>query len=198
MFYYNADTILTLMGVGGNMKKLYYTDRLVLRNLSPNEAGIVLKFYERNKAVFEPYELKRTATYYTEEYQRDTLHTEAALFNENLFLRYYVFTKTNQNPIGTISFKKSIHDNKNVMILGYRFDRLFWGNGYAFESISYLIDRIFLENVANKLEAVVHPSNHRSIKLLHKLGFIHPAGAFRPEEISTGTVNHHLFVLNPK
>jgi len=180
------------------MKKLYNTERLTIRNLSPDNASVVLDFYKRNKAFFEPYESKRNDYYYTEEYHHDTLLTEATLFQENLFLRYYVFLNSNPNPIGTISFKKSIHDKNNVMILGYRFDRLFWGNGFANESISYLIDRIFLENLASKIEAIVHPSNHRSIRLLHKLGFIHPAGFFRQQEIATGVADHHLFVLNPK
>lgn len=186
------------MGVGGNMKKIYNTERLILRNLSVDNAADVLNFYIRNRQHFEPYEPKRTDYYYTEEYHRDTLLTEAMLFQENLFLRYYVFLNSNPNPIGTISFKKSTQSSNNIMILGYRFDRLFWGNGFAYESISYLVDRIFLENLASGIEAIVHPSNHRSMRLLHKLGFIHPAGSFKKQEICTGITEHHLFTLSPR
>ena len=48
----------------------YETDRLILRILHPDEAPLVLDFYERDQELFEKYETARVPEFYTLKHQR--------------------------------------------------------------------------------------------------------------------------------
>jgi len=57
--------------------------------------------------------------------------------------------------------------------IGYLLGESYWGKGYATEILKGLIDFIKSEDQITRLIAGVVPDNVASIKLLHKLGFIH-------------------------
>ena len=58
------------------MLKGYETDRLVLTVLNKEAAPLVLSFYNDNAEVFEPWEPKRSANFYTLSYHRSLLTAE--------------------------------------------------------------------------------------------------------------------------
>lgn len=55
--------------------------------------------------------------------------------------------------------------------LGYAFLPLYWGQGYAFEATSAVMDYARQNLKLQRLVAIVAPGNQSSIHLLHKLGF---------------------------
>lgn len=179
------------------MNNYYSTDNLVLRVLNPDDYGIVLNFLKYNKTYFEPYESKKPDSFYTEDFQYDTLQAESSFFLQEHFIRYYIFFGNYPDPIGTVSFKKVSGEDIKIMTLGYKLDHRFWGMGFAYESISFLCGHIFSEHIADRLEAVVQPDNMRSIRLLKRLGFSNSFGELREYELASGTVMHHVYYLTP-
>ena len=55
--------------------------------------------------------------------------------------------------------------------LGYVFNRRYWGQGYAYEASSAVIEYVF-NNGAHRIEANCDPNNPRSWRLLERLGFV--------------------------
>lgn len=78
-----------------------------------------------------------------------------------------VVLKSNQKMIGNIYLGKREFDTLEI---GFVFNNHYWGNGYAWESSTALIDYVFLNGI-HRVYAECDPDNQRSWKLLEKLGF---------------------------
>ena len=81
------------------------------------------------------------------------------------------------------------------MLVGYKIDKNFQRQGYAYETLSLLIPRIFFTGEATRLEALVDATNTPSINLLKKLGFIHHSDDIAFRNIGRGNTLHHLYSL---
>lgn len=73
-------------------------------------------------------------------------------------------------PIGTVSLFRLDRSNRRAE-LGYALRRSAWGQGYAAEALSGVIDQAFGPLDLNRLEADVDPRNDASARLLQRLGF---------------------------
>ena len=149
----------------------YETNRLILKVLGPDYATDVLRFYEKDKELFERYEMDRCANFYTEGYQRNLLHLEYGLCLKLSLVRFYVFLKDDPYTIiGTIS----LYDVSTPFAradIGYKFSSQYHHKGYASEAVEKLIDIAFTELKLHRLCARVQEDNIPSIRLLTGLGF---------------------------
>lgn len=93
------------------MKMKYETDRLVLQVLTDAAADRVLKFYQNNQEVFEPYEVERSKNFYTEQYHKTLLQCEYNLAIKQSAVRFWVSEKTEpERIIGTVSLQGIRYD----------------------------------------------------------------------------------------
>ena len=149
----------------------YETNRLILRVLGPDYATDVLRFYEKDKDLFERYEADRCAGFYTEVHQRTILHLEYGLCLRLQLIRFYVFLKEDPRTIiGTVS----LYDVSTPFAradVGYKFASRYHHKGYASEAVEKLIDIAFMELGLHRLCARVQKENAASIRLLTELGF---------------------------
>lgn len=154
------------------MKICDQSERLHYKIITANHASYVLNFYQENKLYFEPWEAKRPQNFYTEAYQRATLHSEYNYILTSGFYRYYIFHKQNPNSIlGTISLSNVNHGIFQSCNLGYKIDHNFHRNGFAIEAIHWAISFAFHDLKLHRIEAMVHINNIPSQKLLEKIGF---------------------------
>ena len=154
------------------MKTYYETDRLQLRILTSSYAGEVLNFYERNKNFFNYWEPDRVRLFYTKDFQRANLVYE---YNETVklhFLRFWIFEKSNpEHIIGCVCFQNLQKGSLMTCTIGYKLDQDYVGHGYAFEALEKAIDVVFNELSFHRIEALIHPINEPSLRLIGKLGF---------------------------
>lgn len=154
------------------MKMKYETDRLALQVLTAAAADRVLRFYQDNREFFEPYEVDRPQNFYTEQYQRTLLQCEYNLAVKQSAVRFWVSERARpERIIGTVSLQGIQRDYFCSAVLGYKFDRGFWGRGYARESILQCLEVAFMEMKLHRIEACTLPENKPSRKLLEGLGF---------------------------
>lgn len=150
----------------------YETKRLNLDILTPDYCKEVLHFYERNKALFQPYDPKTPASYYTETYQYHSLSCEYALFLRQERVRFYLTLKEQPNNIiGTISFSEMQRGYTLSAIAGYKLDGAFQHQGYAFEALQKGISILFHEEQFHRITAYIMPDNTASIRLIERLHF---------------------------
>lgn len=154
------------------MHTIFETDRLILKVLSPAYAPLVLEFYEQNKEYFEPWEPARVGNFYTENFHRANLGCECNEIMKSAFLRYWIFRKEKPSEIaGTVCFSNMQRGAYQSCALGYKMDHLLWCRGYAEEACRSAISVIYDSYHIHRIEALVHPSNLPSLKLIEKLGF---------------------------
>jgi len=79
--------------------------------------------------------------------------------------------------------------------LGYCFDDTRWGNGYATEAVTALLDWAFDTLDLNRVQAETDTRNHASVRVLEKLGFVRE-GTLREDCVVNGDVSDsHVYGL---
>ncbi len=153
------------------MQLQYETPRLILKVLGTDYASDVLRFYEKDKELFERYEVDRPVNFYTDGFQRQLLQSEQRLCLQLKFVRFYVFLKEDsENIIGTVSLYE-ISKAYGRADVGYKFASAYHHKGYATEALEKLIDIAFCELGLHRLSAYVRKDNRASVRLLTGLGF---------------------------
>ena len=142
------------------------TERLLLRWLDPGDSAFILELvndpswmrYIGDKGVKTIQDAKR----YIE-------NGPVEMYQRLGFGRYMVDLKENGVPIGICGLIK--RDALPDVDLGFAFLPRFWGNGYAFESASAVMSYGREALGLSRIVAILSQDNHRSAKLLEKLGF---------------------------
>lgn len=70
--------------------------------------------------------------------------------------------------IGFGGLANRLYGNETKLNLGYRFDKKYWGKGYATELAQHAIEFGFKQLSKNEIFAVVRPKHLASIKVLEK------------------------------
>lgn len=138
------------------------TQRLLLRQFTTDDAALIWQL-----------NLDPEVTRYTHDPVRDIVHADEilekailpqyALYNHG---RWAVHTKKDLQFIGWCGLK--FRPELDEIDLGYRFMKVFWGQGYAteaaFNCIHYGFEKINIQRIVGRAE----PQNIGSIKVLEK------------------------------
>lgn len=155
------------------MAGVYQTQRLWLKVLNERNGRAVCEFYKRNREHFEPFEPERAPGFYTSEFHRRNLAAEHRQYEQQRYLRLYLYRKENpEQIIGSICFDHIYFGSFQSCTVGYKLDKDFLGQGYMLEALTYSLKNIiFGEYGLHRVEALVVPENTASIHLLERLGF---------------------------
>lgn len=178
------------------MQLEYETKRLSLRVCNYEQAEQVLRFLERNRTIFEPWEPLHSPYFYTTDYQTRTLDAEFKLTLQTRHVRYYLFLKDNPNEIiGTVCFSNIHHADDKSCRLGYKIAAAHQRNGYAKEALTCLIPMLHEEFGLHRIEADIMPTNEPSLRLVESLGFCYEGIARSSHEICGSWKDHARYAL---
>lgn len=82
----------------------------------------------------------------------------------------WIIKLKNGTVIGDLCFKGVTE--KGAVEIGYGLLPDFWGNGYATEAVTAVINRAFMQNGIKCIEAETEPDNKASQRVLLKAGFV--------------------------
>lgn len=140
------------------------TPRLLLRAFTDEDCADMIKNWIANpKVQFEYGE----PVYTTASQARDLLNQWKKNYERLDFYRWAIVEKECSQNIGQISFCRVYSDCKTAEI-EYCIGENFWGNGYALEALSAVIDFTFKNTDFYKLEAYHRIENIRSGRVLEK------------------------------
>ena len=160
----------------------YETPRLLLKVLRADCAPQVLDFYNRDKELFEMYEIDRVPDFYTVKHLQKVL-------------RYEYNMAVQSQLIGTVCIHNIAPAFYGSCEIGYKFSSEFHHMGYATEAVGFCTKLAFNELRMHKVTAVVHPGNVPSMKLLNRLGFVQE-GLLRDYLMLHGKwCNHYIYGL---
>ena len=154
------------------MLTYYQSERLELHILKPDSSSAVLDFYERNRNTLEPVEPLRPQYFYTITYQSRNLTWEYNAFLKSKHIRYWMFRKNSNIPIGCVCFSEFQGGAFHRCMIGYKLDQTATGNGYMQEAIAFLLPLVAKHYEMHRFEAMVLPENESSIRLLEHLHFV--------------------------
>ena len=179
------------------LKTEYETERLRLVVSDPRLASAVSDYLLRNRTDFEYYDRHYGDITYTALYQESALKAERDLYQTQEGVRYYIFIKKDPDTvIGNISFAY-LHDKEHEPSLGYKIDRSYRREGYAYEAASFLLPLVIKFCNLPYIAADALPENEASIGLLYKLGFKYAGIIPNAHEILGVMRDHYRYVFDP-
>ncbi|GAE32185.1 GNAT family N-acetyltransferase [Halalkalibacter hemicellulosilyticus] len=148
------------------MKTTLETERLQLRKMKTSDAPYLFNIWS------DP-----TVTRYMNISDFESVEQATAMIthlnqlaNEHQAIRYSIILQKTGDIIGSCGFNHFDFTNERAEI-GYELGKHYWGQGYANEAISTIIDYGFKELALNRIEAKVELENESSVKLLKRLNF---------------------------
>lgn len=172
------------------------TERLMLEVLHENRAPEALDFYIRNKEFFEQWEPLRPDLFYTLNYHKSSMTYEYQQTIKGKELRYWIFLKNRPDTIiGTVCFHNIMRGSYQSCIIGYKIDRFYLRQGFAYEALSAAIQSIFSSYGIHRIEAYIHPQNLASIALINKLHFLHEGTAYKAIQLQGLWTDHYRYAL---
>lgn len=141
------------------MKSSMETERLILRRFQPEDWQDLHEYLSDEQVVkFEPYRP------FTEEQSREEAERRAG---DRCFLA--VCLRETGKLIGNLYFAAQQPDEFMIWEIGYVFSRMYQGKGYATEAVNRLMEHIFEDLNAHRVEANCNPQNTPSWRLLERL-----------------------------
>ena len=132
------------------------TERLLIRRFKETDGEDLYEYLSDKEVLeFEPYKV----------FNREEAYNEAKRRSEDE--NFLAVCLKNGKLIGNLYFAKGEFDTYEV---GYVFNKLYWSNGYATESLKALIKCAFEELKVRRIIAMCDPKNPNSWKLLERVG----------------------------
>lgn len=182
------------------MKKIYETERLVLRTVDTSFTKQVLDYYTRNKEFLKPWEPNREESFYKPIFHKKTIRREMDLIDNLAMLRLWIFKKEDkyfEKTIGTLAFSNIVRGCFQSCFLGYKLDKDEIKKGYMTEALQEGIRVMFEDYGLHRIEANIIPRNIASINLVKGLGFENEGLSKKYLKINEVWEDHcHMVLLN--
>lgn len=182
------------------MKRVYETNRLVLKILDSSHANLVVDYYLRNKDFLEEWEPVMGKDFYKEQYHAEQLDKLMINIENKSACRLWLFKQEDESKIiGTVGFNNIVRGAFLSCHLGYKLDKDEINKGYMTEAIKKGIEIMFNEFGLHRIEANIMPKNKRSLRVVEKLGFYNEGLAYKYLRINGKWEDHiHMVLLNDK
>ncbi len=147
------------------------TERLSLRILLPEDAGILQAYLLENRLHLAPWEPLRDEEYFSLEQCRQRLISSLQNMEAGTALQLAVFAAGSPEMIGICHFNNVVRGVFLACHLGYAIAGKHEGKGYMLEAVQAGIAHMFGQAGLHRVMANHVPGNTRSARLLQKLGF---------------------------
>lgn len=145
------------------------TERLALRNLTPENTEEMLDYYIRNEEHLRQYEPTRDISFYTYEGQKEILTESFRQFIDGTSIDLGIFK--DEKLIGKIKLSNIVYGILRNAFVGYSIDKEHQGKGYMKEALNTVCSYAFEEMGLHRLEASTLMENSRSQGVLKACGF---------------------------
>ncbi len=182
------------------MARSWTTERLVLRQVPPDESEAVRAYGLRSREFHGPWDPIRPADFWEREvvarrlaHELDTAASDAGL------VLYLSIAEDPDRIVGRIAFHNVVRGFSQSCTVGYGLAPEATGNGYMTEGLTAAVDRVaFGELGLHRVEAAVIPRNTRSLRVVERCGFIREGLSPRFLKIAGVWEDHVRFArLNP-
>lgn len=173
------------------------TPRLRLETLEAQHAQALLDYERRNREHLRRWEPARAEAYYSLENIRKQLEADAESMRERRLMRFAAFWDSPE-IVSVVNLWQIRFGVDHSAVIGYSVDAACQSRGVATEAAAAVIRYAFEELNLHRLHTSYQPENHRSARVLEKLGF-HVEGRAREQMFFDGAWRDGILVaiLNP-
>ena len=147
------------------------TVRLTIRLATSKDALAIASYFSTNLEHLRSSSPIFPEGILTKEHWLEKIEQNIADYNSDKAVRFFLFSKTGADVIGTVNFSQIFRGGFQACYLGYGLDQDLQGQGYMHEALKETINFIFGPMNLHRIMANHAPSNTRSANVLKRLGF---------------------------
>lgn len=157
--------------MGSSLQTILETSRIILRFPHESDDIQIKAFDDRNREHLSQW--RSTSEESNKDYKAQLLQWNQE-FKEGKSVRFLLFMKDNPKGeiLGFCNFSQIFRGPFQACYLGFHIDKDFEGKGLMSEAVAKAVEYMFEEKKLHRIMANYMPSNKRSARLLHKLGFV--------------------------
>lgn len=154
------------------MARSWTTERLVLRQLTPADAALVVDYGHRAREYHRPWDPVRSASFWEPAVVAERLGHELDMAAQDRSLTLYLFTHEAPGRVaGRLALNNVVRGAFQGCTVGYGLAPDATGKGYMTEALCEAVRIAFTELALHRVEANVIPRNTRSIAVAERCGF---------------------------
>ncbi|TLQ41816.1 GNAT family N-acetyltransferase [Ruoffia tabacinasalis] len=143
------------------------SNRLILRKFKSEDADMMFQNWANDQQVTK---FLTWPTHRNAQESRSILDFWISQYKDLETYRWCIVLKDNKNPIGSISVV-SFNPHVESLEIGYCIGRNYWNQGFTTEAVQTVVDFLFSQVSANRIEAHIDPQNEGSGVVSIKSGF---------------------------
>ena len=143
------------------------TPRLRLRGLRPGDEGFLASLDSDLMVMMHIHE---GAIPYEKALHYARMQVEGAAYRWH-WGKWLLESRDDATPVGWVELGKLSGPDRDDLQVGYELAPEYWGQGYATEAVSRLLEYAFQTLELDRVAAIARPANAASVRLLDKLGF---------------------------
>ena len=148
------------------------TPRLAVEHMAPGHAGPLADFFRRNERHLAPWDPPRPAGIMASEFWLGECERAVEDYEEGVVLRWVLCLRGEPHRvIGRVNYTQIARGPFQSCMLGYAIDAGYEGRGLMHEALEATIEHVFTVLRLHRIQASYVPENHRSGRLLERLGF---------------------------
>lgn len=154
------------------MRREWFTDRLLLRQLGPHDAAHVREYGLRSREFHREWEPLRPPEFLERDSVRRRLVAELQLAEEGRMLAAYLSLREQpERIVGRVALNNIVRGVQLGCSVGYALAPDVTGRGYMTEGLNEMVRVAFDELGLHRVEVDVIPRNERSIGVVTRCGF---------------------------
>jgi len=180
--------------------RFWTTERLLLRQLTPEDAHLVRDYGIRSREFHAPFEPARPHDFWELEPVANRLGTELQEAAEDRGLTLYLFLHDDpERVIGRIVLLRIVRGSMQSCHVGYGVAPDAEGHGYITEALGEVVRIAFGDLGLHRIEANILPRNERSINAAERSGFEREGVTRQCYRIAGQWEDHvRLSIINPE
>ena len=143
--------------------------RIVMRALTEDHAGALLRFHRENREHLRAFEPKREQFFYTLDEHRRIVEIRQRMLEYGVGVGFGIFLE--DELVGKLNVSNVVRGSFDSAFLGYAMDSRHTGRGYMKEAVALALDWAYDHLKLHRLEASTLPDNHASQAVLLANGF---------------------------
>ena len=167
------------------------TERLILRPFEMEDTEAAFRNWMGDEKVTE---FLRWPTHRTAEDSRCVLKQWTENYADPAFYQWAIVPKALGEPIGSISVVEQ-EERTEKLHIGYCIGSRWWRQGYTSEAFAAVIDFLFREVKAKRIESQHDPNNPNSGKVMQKCGLQYEGTLRKADWSNRGIVDACLYAL---
>jgi ribosomal-protein-alanine N-acetyltransferase len=162
--------------------------------VAPGDAGAIAELVAANREYLRPWEPAREASFFTAAGQREIIATQLKGFGAGTVAPFVIVGESNR-ILGRVTLSGITYGAFRSCALGFWIAEACAGRGHMTRAAGLVITHAFATLGLHRVEAAALPENHRSQRVLAKLGFTHIGLAPAFLKINGRWQDHHLYQL---